>query len=157
MKKNSNQPVCLVLLFIGFPCPIYSKNAGHRPAPLKHSQEYLSEIQKGATLPSTSKTRWLPPSPQNTLIGLIGLWDVFALTYFDATAKNPKNVAKTTPTLQNQGDKVLLTLASISGRYPCSEQILRMSRAIGAATSLPLASTSTITATAKHCPSAALT
>jgi GNAT superfamily N-acetyltransferase len=31
----------------------------------------------------------------------------------DATAKSPKNVAKTTPTLQNRGVKKLLTLASI--------------------------------------------
>ena len=32
---------------------------------------------------------------------------------FDATAKSPKNAAKTTATLQNQVEKVLLTLASI--------------------------------------------
>jgi hypothetical protein len=31
---------------------------------------------------------------------------------FDATAKSPKNAAKTTATLQNRGGKVLLTLAS---------------------------------------------
>jgi len=31
---------------------------------------------------------------------------------FDATVKSPKNAAKTTPTLQNWGGKVLLTLAS---------------------------------------------
>jgi len=31
---------------------------------------------------------------------------------FDATAKSPKNAAKTTATLQNQVGKVLLTLAS---------------------------------------------
>jgi len=34
------------------------------------------------------------------------------LLIFDATAKSPKNVAKTTPMLQNQGGKELLTLAS---------------------------------------------
>jgi len=33
--------------------------------------------------------------------------------HFDATAKSPKNGAKTTTTLQNQGGKELLTLASI--------------------------------------------
>jgi len=31
---------------------------------------------------------------------------------FDATAKSPKNAAKTTATLQNRVGKVLLTLAS---------------------------------------------
>jgi len=31
---------------------------------------------------------------------------------FDATAKSPKNAAKTMATLQNRGGKVLLTLAS---------------------------------------------
>ena len=31
----------------------------------------------------------------------------------DATVKSPKNAAKTTPTLQNRGGKILLTLASV--------------------------------------------
>jgi hypothetical protein len=35
---------------------------------------------------------------------------------FDATAKSPKNAAKTTATLQNQVGKVLLTLASSFGK-----------------------------------------
>jgi hypothetical protein len=34
------------------------------------------------------------------------------LCSFDATAKSPKNAAKTTATLQNREGKVLLTLAS---------------------------------------------
>jgi len=44
----------------------------------------------------------------------------------DAIVKNPKNAAKTIPTLQNQGAKVLLTLASesvylIGGSIQCIE------------------------------------
>jgi len=35
----------------------------------------------------------------------------------DATAKSPKNAAKTVPTLQNQGGKILLTLASNFGFF----------------------------------------
>jgi len=35
----------------------------------------------------------------------------------DATAKSPKNAAKTTATLQNQAGKVLLTLASWLNSY----------------------------------------
>ena len=35
------------------------------------------------------------------------------LNDYDATAKSPKNGAKTAPTLQNRGGKGLLTLASI--------------------------------------------
>jgi hypothetical protein len=37
----------------------------------------------------------------------------FGFHYIDATAKNPKNGAKTTPMPQNQMGKGLLTLASI--------------------------------------------
>ena len=43
---------------------------------------------------------------KDTLVFSIGL------VIFDATVKSPKNVAKTTPTLQNQVGKILLTLAS---------------------------------------------
>ena len=35
----------------------------------------------------------------------------------DATAKSPKNATKTKPTLQNQGGKILLTLASILTKF----------------------------------------
>jgi hypothetical protein len=38
---------------------------------------------------------------------------VCAFRHFDATAKSPKNLEKTMPTSQNQGGKVLLTLASL--------------------------------------------
>jgi hypothetical protein len=51
---------------------------------------------------------------------------VFAILpgYFDATAKSPKNAAKTVPTLQNRGGKVLLTLASIvEKRDELTEQV----------------------------------
>jgi hypothetical protein len=39
--------------------------------------------------------------------------------YFDATAKSPKNGAKTTPMPQNQGGKGLLTLASTLTKFSC--------------------------------------
>jgi len=39
----------------------------------------------------------------------------------DATAKSPKNVAKTTPMLQNQGGKELLTLASLLAQKVAKE------------------------------------
>jgi hypothetical protein len=37
----------------------------------------------------------------------------FSIIRVDATAKSPKNAAKTMPTPQNRGGKVLLTLASV--------------------------------------------
>ena len=43
---------------------------------------------------------------------LIGDSRLFNSIILDATAKSPKNAAKTTPTLHNRGGKVLLTLAS---------------------------------------------
>jgi len=90
-----------------------------------HKKGYLTALLDGSYKKGTTefhaivntdfKKTYLGCSEETTLYeGYMSLRPSSAFNFnIDATVKSPKNAAKTTPTLQNRGGKVLLTPVSI--------------------------------------------